>query len=279
MAMKKAACLVLLLIACTATTRVARGGDAKHKAPAKDPSIGWDSIWYLQCKVETSTSVPAFRLKGGGSIRMVVFHFWYGEGQCTTGSDAPQSRKTFLTADVSDSGYVHGMIHFCTTDKVLAAGMKLPAVFDCIFDGKFDPKTDTIDGDATGEYWHYPVGHPELAARDSSQDPTIHVTLKLKGGKGDHPQAPPDTSLPTPTPDWRGAINNPIISGIKGVVAGERNKNQSGNSGLPGANPTSTPDGNPFLGVRDTLDVIMSNLYWVPSGAPATPPAPSSPQH
>ena len=225
----------------------------------------------------------------------ISFAFRAGDGQCTVGSDAPKSRDPFLKASIlsglglstyNDKPHLYtgttiiiGKIHFCTDDKSLADAKKLSAVFECGFEGDFDDATDTITGHAKGEYWSWPEGHPEQAARKPEKDPVIEVTLRLKGGKGAHPQAPPDTSLPTPTPDWRKDINNPLINGLSGVVAGERNKNQSGNSALPGANPTSTPDGNPFLGVQDTLDTIMSNLYWLLSGAPATPPAPSSPQH
>ena len=287
---KKAAWFVLLFIACSATTEVALGGDPKGKTPAKGKAPNyarWNGVWLLNCKYEDKITSVIATVERSNTIS---FAFRTGDGQCTVGSDAPKSRDPFLKASISsglglstynDKPHLYtgttviiGKIHFCTDDKTLADAKNLSAVFECGFEGEFDDATDTITGHAKGEYWSWPEGHPEQAARKPEKDPVIEVTLRLKRGKGAQPQAPPDTSLPTPTPDWRGPINNPMINGINGVVAGERNKNRPSD-----ANSTPTPDTFPLLGIQDTVDNIAKDLSWLFNGAPKNPSTPPSQQH
>ncbi len=123
------------------------------------------------------------------------------DGVCTCGIDQPQSRRPFLRAYVTGS-HLKGKIWFCTTNKELADAKKLTAVFECDFEGDFDPGNDTITGSAKSEWYSRSRdSKPENYARDPTQDPVINVVLRLKNGNGVHPQAPPDTRIPPAAPN------------------------------------------------------------------------------
>jgi hypothetical protein len=267
MMMNKLAYFVLLLFVCSATTRVAWGGGAKDKAP--DYSR-WNKNWLLSCTYESATSVAVTVGRPRSSTPHIIAMFLEGEGDCAIGS-GDKWRIPFLRADVTGS-HLKGTIYFCTTDEELAKAKNLTAVFACDFEGDFDSATDTINGHAKSEYYTSPDGKPVNYARDSAKDPTISVTLRLVGGKGAQPVAPPDTTFPTPTPDWRDGINKPLIKGLNGVFDGERAKNLSAPAQRPhDTNPTPTPDINPLLGINDTLNNTLNSLNWLINGEPKNP--------
>jgi hypothetical protein len=274
MTMKQLAYLVLLLIGCSATTWVARGGDAKGiGAKDKAPDYRrWNSNWLLTCDYEKSVAAVAVTVgRPRSSTPHIIAKFLEGEGDCTIGS-GDKWRIPFLRADVTGS-HLKGTIYFCTTDKKLADAKNLTAVFACDFEGDFDSASDTINGHAKSEHYTSPDGNPANYARDPAKDPTIDVTLRLVGGRGAQPVAPPNTNI-TPTPDPRDGINNPLINGLNGLFNGERAKNPSAPAQRPpDTNPTPTPDTFPLAGIQDTLNNFYDN-FIKPEGPknPSTPP-------
>lgn len=283
MAMKKVAISVLLLIAYSVTTWVARGGDpkgarAKRVVPDYDYSK-WNGPWLLECRYESATSVDVVMTGPRTKTPGMVALFHSGDGDCTVGS-GDKERGALLWAKVDGSVtnnadgklvgiLLHGKISFCTTDEALATAKNLTAKFECDFDGTFDPETDTITGGAKSEWYTSPDGKPENYARNSAKDPVIDVILRLKNGKGVHPQAPPDKN-PTPTSDPRDRINRSLIDGLNKLIDGERSKS----SGPPNVTPTPTPDTNPLLGINETLNNVLNNLDWLINGDPKSSPTP-----
>jgi hypothetical protein len=141
------------------------------------------------------------------------------DGVCTCGIDQPKSRLPFLRAYVTGS-HLKGKIWFCTTNKVLADAKKLTAVFECDFEGDFDPDTDTITGSARSEFYRSPDGKPENYARVPAEDPMITLVLTLKKGKGvdPHPKLPDTNPDPTPTPNTNPLAAIKKIQGDLGVL-------------------------------------------------------------
>lgn len=276
--MNKAAYFVLLLFGFFATAPMG------HAAGATDERLDyrkWNGNWLLSCTYEKSVTTVAVTVgRPTSSTAHMIAMFLEGEGDCTVGS-GDKWRIPFLRADVTGS-HLKGKIYFCTTDKALANAKNLTAVFACDFEGDFHRETDTITGQAKSEWYSSPDGNPVNYARDSAKDPIIEVKLRLVGGQGAQPAAPPDTNI-TPTPDPRDGVNKALIDWLNGLVDGERAKNPYTHppqrSAPPDANPTPTPDTNPLLGINDTLNNVLNNLDWLIYGEPKNSSTPPPQQH
>lgn len=231
---RKLAFAALLLLSCSPLFAQGGGGksrdamrkansDAIHKAT---DYRRWNGPWLLNCVYEHEAAVTVVMTGPETETPGMVAVFLDGDGDCQFGT-GDKERGAFLWAKVdgvvrnNDDGKIigitlHGKVSFCTTDKDLAAANNLTAVFECDFEGTFDPDTDIITGHAKSEKYYSPASKSSSKqyTRTPAEDPVISVILTLKDGNGvDKHSKLPDTNpnpTPTPTPDPRAAINKAL---------------------------------------------------------------------